>query len=74
MTVAWLLTWYWRAERWAHAGMPFVRGHALYRPATQGGTATNDTSAPQQRPALLRGGLLPQASGYQAARRATRDL
>src|SRR5438105_52206 len=54
--------------------MPCVRGHALSMPAIPGGTATNDTSAAQTMAVLRRGGMLPQASGYPAAMRATRAL
>jgi transposase len=42
--------------------------------AIHGGKAKNATSDAQKRAVLLRGGLLPQAYGYPAAMRATRDL
>src|SRR5262245_39068482 len=38
------------------------------------GKANNDHIAAENIAVLLRGGVLPQASGYPAARRATRDL
>ena len=68
-----LCTWYWLAALWADAGIPFVLGQALSMQALHGGKATNDTSAAQKSAALLRGGMLPQAAGYPAQRRATRD-
>src|SRR5262249_52573080 len=69
-----LFTWYWLADLCAAAGISFVLGHALSMQAMHGGKAKNDKSAAQQMAALLRGGLLPQASVYPADRRATRDL
>jgi transposase len=42
--------------------------------AIHGGKANNDSIDAQQIAVLLRGGMLPQASVYPAARRATRDL
>ena len=48
-------------------------GHALSRKALQGATANNDKIASQKIAALLRGGMLPQASVYPAEMRATRD-
>jgi hypothetical protein len=54
--------------------MPLVRGHARSLQALHGGKAKNDTRDAHKLAALLRGGLLPQASGSPAARRATRDL
>jgi hypothetical protein len=42
--------------------------------AIHGGKATNDTIDAQKIAVLLRGGMLPQASVYPAAMRATRDL
>ena len=69
-----LLTWYWRADLCAHAGRPCGLGHALSRKAIQGGKATNDRLDARQLAVLRRGGLLPQAAGSPAARRATRDL
>ena len=55
-------------------GRPFVLGHALSRKAIHGGTAKNDQSDAPKIAVLLRGGLLPQASGSPAALRATRAL
>jgi hypothetical protein len=69
-----LFTGYWLADRWAPEGSPFVLGHALARPAIQGGKANPAKLDAQKMAVLLRGGLLPQASGYPAERRAPRDL
>jgi transposase len=69
-----LFTWYWLADLCAHAGMPFVLGHALYLRAIHGGKAKNDTIDSHKIAALLRGGMLPQAYVYPAQMRATRDL
>jgi hypothetical protein len=69
-----LCTWSWRADVWAAAGLPCVRGPALSMPAMHGGTATHDQSDAHKMAALLRGGLLPHASVSPAARRATRAL
>jgi transposase len=49
-------------------------GPALSIKAIHGGTAKNDTIDAQKLAVWRRGGLLPQAYGYPAARRATRDL
>jgi hypothetical protein len=54
--------------------MAFVRGHALYMKALHGGKAKNDKIDAQKMALWLRGGLLPQADGYPAQMRATRDL
>jgi hypothetical protein len=51
-----------------------VLGHALDLQAIHGGKAKHDTSDAQQIAVLLRGDLLPQASGAPAERRATRAL
>jgi hypothetical protein len=69
-----LFTWYWLADLCAREGMPFVLGHALYMKAIHGGKAKNDKIDSQKIAVLLRGGMLPQASVYPAAMRATRDL
>jgi hypothetical protein len=74
VAVACLFPWDWLADRWADAGSPFVLGHALYMKALQGGKAKHDQSDSPKIAALLRGGLLPQASLYPAPRRATRAL
>jgi transposase len=58
----------------ARAGMPLVLGHARSMKALHGGTAQNDTIDAQKIAVLRRGGMLPQAYGYPAALRATRDL
>jgi len=67
-------TWYWLADLCAEPGIPFVLGHALYRKAIHGGKAKNDKIDAHKIAVLLRGGMLPQASGYPAEMRATRDL
>jgi hypothetical protein len=54
--------------------MPFVLGHALSRKAVHGGKAQHDRIDAHKIAALLRGGMLPQASVYPAGMRATRDL
>jgi hypothetical protein len=72
--VAWISTWYWLADLGAHAGRPFGLGHALSMQALHGGTATNDRSDAQKIAVWLRGGMLPQAEGSPAERRAPRDL
>ena len=72
--VACLFPGYGLADLWARDGMPCVPGHALSRPARQGGNAKHDTRDAQNMAVLLRGGRLPQASGSPAARRATRAL
>jgi transposase len=69
-----IFTWYWLADLCAQEGIPFVLGHALYMKAIHGGKAKNDTIDSHKIAALLRGGMLPHASGYPAAMRATRDL
>jgi transposase len=69
-----LFTWYWLADLCAQAGIPFVLGHALSMKAIHGGTAKNDKIDAHKIAVLLRGGMLPQASVYPAAMRATRDL
>ena len=67
-------TWYWLADFCAEHSIPFVLGHALYRKAIHGGKAKHDKIDAHKIAALLRGGMLPQASGYPAEMRATRDL
>jgi transposase len=74
LAAACLFPWYWMADCCAAHGIPFVLGHALSMKAIHGGKAKNDTIAAQKIAALLRGGLLPQASVYPAEMRATRDL
>jgi transposase len=69
-----LFTWYWLADLGTQEGIPFVLGHALSMQAIHGGKAKNDPIDSQQIAALLRGGMLPQASVYPAEMRATRDL
>jgi transposase len=66
--------WYWLAERCAPEGIPFVRGHAVYRQAIHGGKAKNEQIDAQKIAVLFRGGMLPQAYVYPAAMRATRAL
>ena len=74
VAVACLFTWYGLADLCADAGIPFVLGHALSMKAIHGGKATNDQIDSPKIAALLRGGMLPQASVSPARRRATRDL
>ena len=69
-----IFTWYGLADLCPREGMAFVLGHALDMQAMHGGKANNDKIDSQKIAVLLRGGLLPQASGYPAAMRATRDL
>jgi transposase len=69
-----LFTWYWLADLCAEHEIPFVLGHALSMKAIHGGKAKNDKSDAQKIAVLLRGGMLPQASGSPAEMRATRDL
>jgi hypothetical protein len=68
-----LFIWSWRADLGTQAGIPVVLGHALYLKAIHGGKATNEKIDAHQIAVRLRGGRLPQASGYPAERRATRD-
>jgi transposase len=74
IAVACIFPWYWLADLCAQEGLPFVLGHVLSRKARPGGKATNDTIDSQHIAVLLRGGMLPQASGSPAEMRATRDL
>jgi transposase len=69
-----LFTWYWLADLWAREGIPFGLGHARAMKAIHGGQAKHDTIDAHKMAVLLRGGMLPQASVYPAAMRATRDL
>ena len=69
-----VFTWDWLADLWAQEGIPFVLGHALDMTAIHGGKAKNDKIDAPKSAALLRGGMLPQASVYPAQMRATRDL
>ena len=69
-----MVTWYWLADVCAAEGIAFVLGHALAMKAIHGGKAKNDTIDSEKIASLLRGGLLPQAYGYPAAMRSTRDL
>src|SRR5919108_4075334 len=64
----------WLADRWAQAGLPCGLGHALSLKAIPGGQAKNDKIDAHTIAVLRRGGMLPQASVYPAARRATRAL
>jgi transposase len=69
-----IFPWSWLAELCAREGIPFVLGHALYMKAIHGGNAKHDKIDAHKMAMLLRGGMLPQAYGYPAALRATRDL
>ena len=73
LAVEWMFAWNWRADRCAQAGLPFVLGHALYMKAIHGGKTKHDKIDAHKIAVLRRGGMRPQASGYPAARRATRD-
>ena len=68
-----IFTWYGLADLYAAQGMPFVLGHALYRKAIHGGTATNEKIDSPKIAVLLRGGMLPKADVSPAEMRATRD-
>jgi hypothetical protein len=68
-----MLTWYWFADLCGHERIPFVLGHALYMGAIHGGKAKHDRLASHKIAALLRGGLMPQASVSPRRRRARRD-
>jgi len=74
VAVACLCTWYGLADLCADEGLAFVLGHALSRKAIHGGQAKHAKIDAHKMAALLRGGMLPHASVYPAARRATRDL
>src|SRR2546430_12762677 len=69
-----MFAWYWLADLCAAEGIPFVLGHALYMKAIHGGKTKNDKIDAGKIAGLLRGGMLPQAYGYPAAMRSTRDL
>jgi transposase len=69
-----IFTWYWLADPGARDGIPFVLGHALYMKAMHGSKAKTAKIDSQKIAALLRGGMLPQASVYPAEMRATRNL
>jgi hypothetical protein len=73
VAVAGIGTWEGLAALCAHAGMPFVLGHALSRQALHGGQAKQATSDSPKMATLLRGGMLPKASVSPAAMRAPRD-
>jgi hypothetical protein len=63
-----LLPWDWLADLCTQEGMALVLGHALSVKALHGGKAKNDTIDAHKIAGLLRGGLLPQASGYPGRR------
>jgi transposase len=69
-----MFTWSWLADLCAQEGIPCVLGHALYMKAIHGGKAKNEKIDAHKIAVWLRGGMLPQASVYPAAMRATRDL
>src|SRR6266852_6159473 len=69
-----IFTWYWLADLCAKEGITFVLGHALYMKAIHGGKAKNAKIDAHKIAVLLRGGMLPMASVYPRAMRATRDL
>jgi transposase len=69
-----LFTWSGRADLCAQEGLPFVLGQALSMKAIHGGKAKHDQIDAHNLAVLRRGGMMPRASVYPAARRATRDL
>src|SRR5262249_33895983 len=69
-----MCTWHWLADLWAQDGIACVLGHALSMKASHGGKAKNDKIDSHKIAVGLRGGLRPQAYGYPAQMRATRDL
>ena len=69
-----MFPWYWLADLCADQEIPVVLGHALSMKAIHGGKAKNDQIDSQKIAAVLRGGMLPQASVYPATMRATRDV
>jgi transposase len=73
VAVACMFTCYWLAARCAQEGIPCVLGHALSMKASHGGKAKHDKIDAPKIAVLRRGGMLPQAYVYPAARRATRD-
>ena len=62
VAVACLFTWYGLADLCAAQEIPVVLGHALDMNAIHGGQANHDTIDAHKIAALLRGGMLPQAS------------
>lgn len=74
VSVECIFTGYWLADLCAREGIPFVLGQALYMKAIHGGKAKNDKLDSHKIALLLKGGMLPQAYVYPAARRATRDV
>jgi hypothetical protein len=72
VAVACRFPWDWLADRCAQEGLSCVLGQARSLQALHGGKATNDTSDAHKLAALLRGGMLPQASVSPAPMRATR--
>jgi hypothetical protein len=68
-----IFTWYGLADLCAQEGIPCVLGYALSMKAIHGGKAKHDKIDSHKIAALLRGGMLPQASVYPAQMRATRD-
>jgi transposase len=69
-----IFTWYWLTDLDTREGIPFVLGQALYMKALHGGKAKHDRIDVHKIAVRLRGGMLPQASVYPAAMRATWDL
>ena len=69
-----LFGWYGLADRCAQEQLTAVLGPALYGKAVHGGESQNDAAAAAESARLLRGGTPPQAEGYPAGMRATRDL
>jgi transposase len=69
-----MFPWDWLADLGAEEDIPVVLGHALSMKAIHGGKAKHDQIDSHKSAVLLRGGMLPQAYGYPAERRATRAL
>ena len=69
-----LFTGSWLADLCAREGLPCVLGQARSMQAMHGGTANHDSIDAQNIARRLRGGMLPQASGYPSEMRAPRDL
>jgi transposase len=69
-----IFPWYGLADLCTQEGIAFVLGHALSMKAIHGGQAKHAKIEAHKIAVLLRGGMLPQASGYPADMRATRDL
>jgi transposase len=74
VAVACSFTWYWLSALWARAGLALVLGHARSMQAIPGGKAKTATSDAHTSAVLLRGGMIPLASGSPPKMRAPREL